>query len=55
MAKRTNIPPATFLRDQFHVCRPGQGRKQRHLVLAAQIGSSLMATRTNQVENCEPP
>jgi len=55
MAKCANIPPTRFLCDQVHLCRPGQGRKQRHLVLAAQIGSSLMATRTNQVENCEPP
>jgi len=48
MAKGANIPPARFLCDQVHLCQLGQGREQRHLVLAAQIGSSTDCKRSRR-------
>ena len=34
VAKRADVPPAGFLRDQFYLRRPGKGGEEGHLVLS---------------------
>src|SRR5262249_24862102 len=46
VAKRADVAPTRFLSDQFHLRGPGKRGKQRHLVLAAEVGPSTDCKRS---------